>query len=151
MKYKTISPIILVIVLLIIAVTIGLIIMNIGKGKLEAYAKCSIDTEMKMSEICYSGSEDKVIIKFILDNGDNIDIQAIHFSAAGSIQTYAFELANSAIKKQDILMKVVPYDFNSYGMIQQITLTPKIIVRAGEPSVFCSQQALIIEDIRECE
>lgn len=156
MNKKAISPLLSTILLILIAVGIGIIVMNWGRAHLEVGAKCAIDTEMKIvllnniPQICYAGSGESGYVSFIVENGVNIDIKAIQFRAIGKKQVYTTELADSSIEKGYTLMKTVPYNFDLFGDIRQIKLTPKIMVYPEEPSILCTEQALILEDIREC-
>ena len=156
MNKKAISPLLSTIILILIAMGIGIVVMNWGRAQLETSAKCAIDTEMKVvvlnsiPQICYSGSGEEGLIRFIVENGANIDIHSVQLRAIGSKEIYTVELANSGVKKGDALMKIVPYNYNLFGDIRQIKITPKIVIYPGEPSILCSEQALTIERVKEC-
>ena len=155
MTKKGISPLVSTLILIILAIVIGIIVMNWGRAQLEAGAKCSIETNLKIVElnnapqICYSATE-KGFIKFIVENGANINIDSLQLRTIGTKDIYTTEVPQSKIEKGYTLQKIIPYSTEVFGKIKQIRLTPKIIVFAGEPSVLCPEQAQIVENIKEC-
>ena len=157
MNKKAISPLLSTILLIVLAVGIGLVVMNWGRAQLETGAKCAIDSGMKFVElnnkpqICYMGSGDSGYVSFIVENGANVKIKSIQVRIIGSKKIYSTELKDSSIRKGDALMKRVPYNFNLFGQIRQVKLTPKISFYSGDSAILCTEQALKIEKISECE
>ncbi|MBW2993386.1 hypothetical protein KY317_02335 [Candidatus Woesearchaeota archaeon] len=153
---KGISPLLATVMLLVLAVGLGVIVMNWGRASLEANAECSVNLGMKLVEvegipqICYSGSGEEGQISFIIENGANADISQIQMRIIGSKKVYATDLAESSIKRNYPLMKKLPYNFELFGDIKQIKLTPKVILFPDKAPVICSEQAIIIEGIKEC-
>jgi hypothetical protein len=156
MNKRAISPLVSTIILIVLAVGIGILVMNWGRAQLEAGAKCSIDTEMNIvtlngiPQVCYSGSAENGFVKFILENGANTDIETIQIRIIGSKEVYLQELSDSAIEKGYTLQKIVPYNFDLFGGIRQVKLAPKIIIYPEEPSLLCPEQAIILENINPC-
>jgi hypothetical protein len=130
--------------------------MNWGRAQLESVAKCSIRTDMEVVElnnvpqVCYSGTGEDGIIKFIVENGANIDIQSLQLRIIGTKEIYTTKLSDSFVEKGYTLQKVVPYNFNIFGKIRQIKLSPYIMVYANEPHIVCPEQGVTIENVREC-
>ena len=156
MNKRAISPLVSTIILIILAIGIGIIVMNWGRAQLEAGAKCSIETDLKVVElnnlpqVCYSGSGDSGFIKFIVENGANTNIETIQLRVIGSEQIYTTDVEESSIEIGYTLQKIVPYNFNIFGKIRQVKLTPKIIVYPGDPLIICPEQAITVENIQEC-
>jgi len=156
MNKKGISPLIATVVLIILAIGVGVIVMNWGRAELEVRSKCAVDTELKIvtlnnePQICYSGSGDSGFIKFIVENGPNVDIGSLLFTSIGSKKPYNTELSGSSIEKGYTIQKTVPYNYNLFGDIKQVKITPKIIVYSAEPSLICTEQALVLENIKPC-
>ena len=153
---RGISPLLATVILLVLAVGLGVVVMNWGRASLEARVQCAVNIAMKVVEvedkpqICYSGSGKEGKISFIVENGPNVDITQLQMRVIGTKKIYAVNLADSSIKKNYPLMKTIPYNFDSFGKIKQIKLTPKVILFPDEPPLICSEQSLILEEIREC-
>jgi hypothetical protein len=62
---------------------------------------------------------------------------------------YNFEI-KEMIPKGFSLMKDVPYNFNEYGKIRQLKITPKILLYPNEDPILCPEQAIVIGEIRSC-
>lgn len=152
---KAISPLLSTVLLILLAVGVGLVAMNWGRAQLEAGAKCAIDTEMTLVElnnapqICYGPGENG-FVKFIVENGVNVDIESLQLRIIGTQKVYISELAESSIEKGYTLMKTVPYNSGIFGDIKQIKITPKIVVYPEEGSILCPEQAIVAEDVKEC-
>ena len=156
MNKKGVSPLISTVILIIMAMGIGVLVMNWGRAQIEANAKCTLDTEWSIVElnnvpqICFSGTETG-FVKFLVENGPNTNIEAIQLTAIGSKSPYNTLLLDSGIEKGFTLQKVVPYDFNTFGDIKKIKLIPRIVIFANDPPLLCPEQSLTIENIPECE
>jgi hypothetical protein len=156
MNKKGISPLVSTVILIVLAIGIGIIVMNWGRAQLEAGSKCAVDTEMQfiklnnVPQVCYSGSGENGFVKFIVENGANIDIGAVQIRIIGSKNVYNYEVPDSAMEKGFTIQKIVPYNFDLFGDVKQIRITPKVVVYPGEPSLSCPEQSIILEDIGEC-
>ena len=133
MNKKGISPLISTVILIFLAIGIGVVVMNWGRAQLEAGSKCAINTGMNIvklnniPQICHSGSGENGFIKFIVENGANTDISAVQLRVIGSKDIFMLEVSGSSIEKGYTLQKVVPYNFDIFGKVKQVKLTPKII------------------------
>ena len=156
MNKRGISPLVSTIVLIFLAIGIGVVVMNWGRAQLEASSKCAIETGMSIvklnniPQVCYSGSGESGFIKFIVENGANADIDAVRLRTIGSDEIYMLEVPDSSIEKGYTLQKVVPYNFDIFGKIKQVRLTPKIIVYPEKPGLICAEQAIIVNNVKEC-
>jgi len=153
---RGISPLLATVILLILAVGLGVIVMNWGRASLEAGSQCAVNLNLKLVEVegipqvCYSGAGPNGQVSFIVENGPNADISQLQLRIIGSKKIYMTDLADSSIKANYPLMKTIPYNFDLFGSIKQIKLIPRVILFPNEPPLVCSEQALILEDIREC-
>ena len=125
MNKKGISPLVSTLLLIVTAIGIGILVMNWGRAELETRAVCSIDTEIKyvslndVPQVCYSGSGDNGFIKVLVENGPNINVDSLLFTAIGSSQIYNTALPDSKIEKGYSLQKLIPYNFDLFGKIKQ--------------------------------
>jgi len=155
MNKRGISPLIATILLLFLAIGLGIIVMNWGRAQVEAASKCSVDIGMKIvelnniPEICYSGKGADGYIHFIVENGPNIDVTGLQIRVVGTRNIYNTEI-NEQIKAGYSLMRDMPYDFNQFGGIRQVKISPKVILYPGESAILCPEQAIIAENIRSC-
>ena len=155
MNKRGVSPLIATILLLIFAIGLGVIVMNWGRAQVEAASKCTIDTGLtvvelnNIPEICYAGAGEKGYIHFIVENGPHIDIAALQIRVIGTKKVYNTEI-KEPIQVGYSLLKDIPYNFNQFGKIRQIKISPKVILYPDEAPILCPEQAIIIEDIRSC-
>lgn len=153
---RGISPLLATVLLLVLAVGLGIVVMNWGRASLEAKAQCSVNLGMRvvevegLSQICYSGSGADGKISFIVENGANADVSQLQLRIIGSKRVYVSDLADSSIARNYPLMKTIPYNFDLFGEIKQIKLTPKVVLFPNEPPLVCSEQAIVVEKVREC-
>ncbi|MBW2996630.1 hypothetical protein KY332_05025 [Candidatus Woesearchaeota archaeon] len=155
MNKRGVSPLIATILLLIFAIGLGVIVMNWGRAQVEAAAKCAIDTGMNIvelnniPEICYAGTGANGYIHFIVENGPSIDINALQLRVIGAKKVYNTEI-KEPIPKGFSLMKDMSYNFNEFGKIRQLKITPKILLYPNEDPILCPEQAIVIGEIRSC-
>ena len=153
---RAISPLLSTIILIFLAISIGILVMNWGRAQIEVGAKCAIDSEMQvvylngLPQVCYEGSKDSGYISFIIENGASVDVEKVQLRIIGGKKVYSTEMKDSFMKKGDALMKTIPYNFDLFGDIRQIKITPKISMYPGESADLCPEQALIIENVKEC-
>lgn len=156
MNKRGISPLASTILLVVLAIGIGVIVMNWGRAQLEGGSKCAIDTGLNVVELnsypqlCYSGSEEEGFVKLIVENGASTDISSLQLRVIGSKEVYTLEILDSYIERGYTLQKIIPYNFNIFGKIKEIRITPRIIPYPGEDSLLCTEQALTVGNIREC-
>jgi len=153
---KAISPLLATLLLVIVATGLGVIAMSWGRAQLEEGSYCPVAIGLKIIElnnqpqICHAGSGENGVITFLVENGPNIDISSLNFRVIGTKDVYTIEITSSSIKKGYPLLKNVPYNYELFGEIRQVKITPRIVLFPEEDPVLCPEQALIAEDIREC-
>ena len=80
MNKKAVSPLIATLLLIFAAIVLGVLVMNWGRAHVEAGAKCSVATDMKLvdiggvKQVCYSRVENG-FVEFTVENGVNVDNQ----------------------------------------------------------------------------
>ena len=155
MNKKAISPIIATVILLVIAIGLGVVAMNWGRAYLETSSTCAIDTGMdvvrvnNIPQVCYMTGENGYI-RFLVENGPNIDIERLQLRAIGRKQVYTTELENSTMPMAGSYLGIVPYNSILFGDLRQLKITPEILVYENQPPVICPEQGLIIENIGKC-
>ena len=156
MNKKAISPLASTIMLIVLAVGVGVVVMNWGRAELEAESKCPVDTQLQLLtlnneyQLCYSGSGDNGIIKATLENGPNTNVHSILITIIGSNKPYNTNPADSAIEKGYAAQIVIPYDFTIFGDVKQIKITPRIQTYSEEPPMLCPEQAISLTTLRQC-
>lgn len=151
-----VSPLVATFGLLALAFGLGIVVMNWGRASLEERAACTVETSLNIIELngvqqlCYGGKGDTGFITFMVENGPYVDIAKLQFRAIGSKRIYVTDLEESSIKKDYPLVKTVPYNFDLFGAIKQIKLTPRVILFPGDEPLSCPEQAIVVEDIRAC-
>jgi len=154
---RAISPLIATILLVILASALGIIAMSWGRAQLEEGSYCPVAIGLRFIElnneaqVCKAGTGDNGVITFLVENGANVDVHSLNFRVIGTKDIYTLELPESDIPKGYPLLKNVPYNFNLFGEIRQIKITPRIVLFPGEYPALCPEQALIIEDIKNCK
>jgi hypothetical protein len=153
---KAISPLVATLLLVLLATALGVIAMSWGRAQLEEGSYCPVVIGLKFIElnqdlqICKAGTKENGVITFLVENGATIDVDSLNFRVIGTNDAYTLELPESSIKKGYPLLKNVPYNYDLFGEISQVKITPRVVLFPGEDPVLCPEQALIIEDIREC-
>ncbi len=156
------SPLIATLLLIATAVAIGTSIMSWGitfYGEQTTRSKqellCSrMELEVNkigdVQQICYDAQSNK--ISFTVTNKANIAIDAFIVwivSKDTSKDIYVSDL-NQVLKPGYPLKKEINYDFNVYGAINQVHLIPKIKKLNSEEQMICSDEKLVLENIRPC-
>ncbi len=156
MNKTGISPLIATILLVFLAAALGVLAMSWGRAQLEDAAVCPVNIGLniielnKEQQLCYAGKGETGVIHFLVENGPHTNISSLQFTAIGTKDVYAIEIPQSSIKKVYPLMKNIPYNFDLFGDIRQIKITPKIVLYPGEDPAICKEQSLVINDPREC-
>ncbi len=149
---KAIAPIVATLVLVVFAVTFGIIIMSFGRAAVQQEATCTIDIDLDFSEIggqqeiCFDQS--KEILRFTVENGANIDISALMVNVIGTNKAESFDLTDAQMLKAGIYLGDVGYNTDSNGEIRQVRIIPKIV--PFDEEVICQEQALTAENVRVC-
>lgn len=154
MDKRAISPLLSTLLLITFAVILGLAVMNWGRAQLENSAVCTVNTRMALididneKQICYSGIGATGFITFALDNGPVVDLVGLQVRIAGSKNIYNLPLQERVMRGFSV-MKTIPYNFNMYGDIQEIKISP--IIQLNSKPLICQEQAIIVKDIKQCK
>ena len=161
---KAVSPLIATVLLIAFAIALGAVVMNWGKGFVEATAKdvsdksaqdftCQQDIQLGIKEIagvpkiCYNTTG---YIKVMLENTGRSDISGIQYAVFDNennmniTQNTSLTLAGGGVSAY----MMVPDGLN--GSIAQVEFTPMIKPKGQSLSQLCSKNSLVITDIIEC-
>lgn len=153
MNKRGIAPLLATILLIILAAGLGVVVMNFGRAQIESTARCTVATGLQLVELnqedqlCLNKREDQIF--FLAENGPNIPISRLRLRVIGSAAVMDKELEESSIEKAETLLFYVPYDYSVYGEVKQFRLVP--IVNLYNQEVICTEQAIVVENVRECK
>lgn len=162
---KAVSPLIATVLLIAFTIALGAVVMNWGKGFVEATAKdtgdkansdlsCQQDIELSVKEIggvpkiCYNTTNS--YIKVMLENGGRVDITGMQ---------YAFFDVNDGINiTQNTTLTISAGGVSAYmtvpnGLaadISQVEFTPMIKIKGATSSQLCSKNVLVVDNIVSC-
>ena len=150
---KGIIPLVATLLLIALAVILGAVVLNFSQAQLEVTARCSVDIGLKMvnlnnkPQVCFDRATNQLFA--IVENGPQLPIVGLRLRIIGEKEIFVQDIPESGMDKDGVLLKYVAYDPNSYGEIKQVRFTPKVSLYDEE--VVCSEQALTLEPIRDCE
>jgi len=153
MNKRGIAPLLATVLLIFLATGVGVVVMNVGRAQIEEAAQCAVDVQLQIVElnekeqICFDRQNNQIF--FIAETGPQIDIDGLRMRVIGQDAILVQDVEDSRIERSGSLLKYTQYDLDRYGEIRQVRLTP--IVTLYEEEITCPEQALILEDIRDCE
>ena len=153
MNKRGIAPLLATVLLIFLATGIGVVVMNVGRAQIEEAAQCAVDVQLKIvalnekEQICFDRQNNQIF--FIAETGPQIDIDGLRMRVIGQDAILVQGIEESRIERSGTLLKYVQYDLNRYGEIRQVRLIP--VITLYEEEITCPEQALILEDIRDCE
>ncbi|MFC1800902.1 hypothetical protein ACFLZB_00345 [Nanoarchaeota archaeon] len=153
MNKRGIGPLLATILLIVLAVAVGVVVMNFGRAQIESSAKCAVDIGLTIVELnqeeqlCYEKLNNQIY--FIAENGPNVPLTGLRLRVIGSEAIFVRDLEGSDVEKAGTTMQYVDYDYTTYGDIKQFKLTPK--VRLYDEEIICSEQSIEMENVRECK
>ena len=149
---KAITPLMITILLISLAVAVGVGIMNLGRAQVEQGAECAINIGLHFAQIsgqqqlCYDATGKK--LSFTVENGVNIKVEGLIANVIGAQKAESFELNDAKIIKAGTYVANIPFDRAVGGQVKQLKITPK--VRPADEEVICQEQALVLENIKDC-
>lgn len=147
---KGITPIMITLLLVSLAVAVGVVVMSLGRAQVEEEAQCPIDINMKFSNIggeeqfCYGDNQ----VSFTLENGINIKVEGLIVNIIGTEKAETFELNEAKLGKAGSYVGKVRFDSAVGGEIRQVKITPKVVLYDVEQ--ICTEKSIIVESIRGC-
>ncbi|MCK4588904.1 MAG: hypothetical protein KAT77_00545 [Nanoarchaeota archaeon] len=151
MDKRGIAPLVATIFLIVLAVALGVVVMNFGRAQIEEAAQCPVSIGLNFVElnnqkqICQDKAGNQIY--FIIENGNNIEIESIRIRAIGSNAVLVTDV-HDKIEKLGTLLKYIDFEYSKYGDVKQIKLTPKVSLYGQEE--FCEEQSIVLENVREC-
>jgi flagellin-like protein len=172
-RKNAVSPLIATVLLIAFAVALGAVVMNWGRGYVEDTAniarersdtevKCASDVDVSIVEIdnvaqvCYNttgdtGDANNGTIDFIVENKKSTTIEKIQARLIGEATRvpYIVDLGdNSNLSTNQAKYLNMSYKRDTYGIPQQLKLTPYI--KVGGSEVSCPASGEITTNIKPC-
>ncbi len=161
MNKKALSPIVATVILIAFAIALGLVVMSWGKSYIEekaefvagpsdisacGYVELDIIKVGGEERVCYNPAQG--IIEVFVENGPEIKVDDLQVRIIGSrgIKTLS-QILKAPLEKAVSAQLRFNYPAD-VGDVQQIKITP-VLDQKPEP-VFCSNQAVVSEDIKQC-
>jgi len=151
MDKRGIAPLIATVLLIVLAIGLGVVVMNFGRAQIENSARCSVNIGFGLlslnnqPQVCLDKADNQIY--FVVENGGNIEIEGIRLRAIGSEAVLVTDL-NDRLEKLGTLMKYTNYEYSQYGDVSQFKLTPLVSLYGQKE--YCNEQSIIIENVREC-
>jgi len=148
---RAVSPLVSTFILIIFAVSLGVVVMNWGKtGYVSgtSFRSCSqvslnvVSLENQL-ELCYLDDE----IRFILENDGEVDVDSVRVVVLGENTVENVEIKKS-INVAEIKQFVVPIDLEKVGRIRKIKIVPGVEDRSKE--LLCVKNGFETERINLC-
>ncbi len=154
MKSKRgLSPLLATGGLIVVAIGLGIIVMNFGRAQIEVAAQCAVDIGLKFTmlndkpQVCLDRNKGQLF--FIAENGKQIQVEKLHLRAIGEKEVLSLDVDDSKVEKIGTILKYVPYDVQRYGEVRQLRLIPSVLLYNEE--ITCPEQAIVSETMRDCE
>ena len=151
MNKRGVAPLVATIFLIILAVALGVVVMNFGRAQIEEAAQCPVNIGLKFVElnnqkqICQDKTNNQIY--FIVENGKNIEIESMRIRAIGSNAILVTDVSDR-VERLGTLLKYLDFEYSKYGDLKQVKLTPKVSLYGQEE--FCEEQSIVLENVREC-
>lgn len=167
MNKKGVSPIIATVLLIAFAVALGAVVMNWGKGFVEATAKDTQDKsnldlacEQSLSfgvkkigqtpKICFNKSSTPKYVEVMLENSGTVDITGMQFMIFDSSED-SENINNVTISiPAGSVTKKIQINHSLTNDIVQIEFIPKITPKGAVSSQLCSKTSVVITDLTSC-
>ena len=153
MNKKGVSPLIATSMLIVLAVGLGVVVMNFGRAQIEIAAQCAVDIGLQITQlnkkpqVCFAREKNELF--FIAENGRQIPVESLKLRIIGQKSVLNQDVPESSMERLGTVLKYIPYDLAAYGEIRQVRFTPEVTLY--DEKILCSEQAIIMEDIRDCE
>jgi len=150
---KAMAPLVATLLLISFAVALGIVIMNFGRAQVDLEAQCPIEVGLEFSEI--SGERELCIDKekndiyFAIENGVNSDVEGVIVNVIGTERAESYDLDDAQMDLAGNYLTHIGYNEELSGDIKQMKVIPIIVLYEEEE--ICVEQALVTEEIRECD
>jgi len=160
MNKRAVSPLIATIMLIGFSIALGAVVISYGESFVEeradfvqgvpevSAALCDAVSLQLISvggipRVCLTGN----IVELSIDNGPEIVIDAVQARIAGTEDIVInSNILSSPLERASSLKTM--FTFDSVGEVLQLRLTP--VLREGSRMTFCSDKALVVEDLPNC-
>jgi len=147
-----VTPLMITMLLLSLAVAVGVVIMNFGRAQVEEQARCAIDIGLHVASIsgqeqlCYDAA--KRALSYTVENGLNIKVEGLIVNVIGTEKAETAEVNAAQMPKAGTYVGKMPFDRAVGGQIRQVKITPKVVLYDEEQ--ICGEQAIVVESVRGC-
>lgn len=147
-----VTPLMVTMLLLSLAVAVGVVIMNFGRAQVEENAQCAIDIGLHLASIggqeqlCYDAA--KKALSFTVENGLNIKVDGLIVNVIGTDKAETVEVNDAKMGKAGTYVGKVAFDSAAGGQIRQVKITPKVVLYDEEQ--ICGEQAIVVENVGNC-
>ncbi len=147
-----VTPLMITMLLLSLAVAVGVVIMNFGRAQVEEKAQCAIDIGLHLASIggqeqlCYDAR--KKALSYTVENGLNIKVEGLIVNIIGSDKAETAEVNDAQMPKAGTYVGKASFDSIAGGQIRQVKITPKVVLYDTEQ--ICGEQAIVVESVRGC-
>ena len=154
MKSKRgLSPLLATAGLIVVAIGLGVIVMNFGRAQIEIAAQCAVDIGLEFTQLNDQPQvwldRDQNQLFFIVENGPQIPVEKMHLRAIGEKEVLSQDIEYSKIEKLGTILKYIPYNLAQLGEVRQLRLIPTVMLYGEE--ITCPEQAVVSEVVRDCE
>ena len=153
MNKKGVQPLVATIMLIVLAVGLGVVVMNFGRAQIESAAQCAVDIGLKIvqlnekPQLCFDRAKSQLF--FIVENGQQLPVESLKLRVIGQKEVLNQDVPESTIERLGTALKYIPYDIAKFGDIRQVRLTPEVTLY--DAKIVCTEQALAIEQVRDCD
>ena len=150
---KGVTPLLATLMLVVLAIGLGVIVMNFGRAQIEIAAQCAVDIGMNVvslnekPQLCIDRAKSQLF--FIVENGRQLPIESLKLRVIGEKDVLNGDVPESQVDRLGTVLKYVPYDFVRFGEVRQVRLTPEITLY--DQKIVCTEQSVSFETVRDCE
>lgn len=165
---RGVSPLIATVLLIAFAVALGAVVMNWGKGYVQAQAinvetksnaqlSCQGDIELNIyilnqrPKICYRSTDTGTSLEVMLQNRGTMTIRGIAMTIIGEDDDVISAESEQEIIGGGVIKIVYDIEDTEFGSIKQVDFMPKILISGVQKPVLCSNNVLVEDEIYECE
>ena len=159
LQKRAISPLLATLILIAFSIGLGAVVMSFGETFIESNAEFATG-ETEVTTVC-TGIDFNIItikgqpqicrinsgIDVFLENGPGGDIASVQATVVGADGVVVITNILKDPLRQNSGVKTL-FEHDRVGNVLQVKLTP-LLVQDGAP-VYCSEQAIVLEDIRQC-
>ena len=128
MNKRGIAPLIATILLIVLAVGLGIVVMNFGRAQIEETSRCAVNIGLKVVElnnqkqVCLDKAGNEIY--FIVENGPSIEVESMRLRVIGSEAILLVDVPDR-IEKLGTLMKYIHYNYTKTRRDKAVKINTK--------------------------